>query len=80
MTIVVRAFAGARQALGRARLELELPDGSRVDDAWRRLGEAHPALAAVELQAFAVNRAYVSADTPLADGDELALIPPVSGG
>lgn len=80
MTIQVRAFASAREALGAGTTVLALPDGATVAAAWQALGERWPKLRDVPLQAFAVNRAYVPTDTALREGDELVLIPPVSGG
>jgi MoaE-MoaD fusion protein len=72
--VTVRLFAGLRERAGTARLEL---DGvERVGDVWGRLaiGEEPPGLL------YAVNREYAERDRPLRDGDEVALIPPVSGG
>jgi molybdopterin synthase catalytic subunit len=56
--------------------ELELPEGARARDVWEllELGSEPPGLA------YAVNRQYVDPDHGLEDGDELAIIPPVSGG
>ncbi len=74
MTVTVRLFAGLRERAGTARLELE--DVARVADIWPALGlgEEPPGLL------YAVNREYSERDCELADGDEVALIPPVSGG
>jgi MoaE-MoaD fusion protein len=74
MRVTVRLFAGLRERAGRARLELE--DVARVDDVWPKLGlgEEPPGLL------YAVNRQYVERGSELADGDEVAVIPPVSGG
>lgn len=76
MRIAVRLFAVLRERAGARSLELELPSGARVDDVWPalQLGEEPPGLL------LAVNRAYVDRGAPLRDGDEVALIPPVSGG
>jgi molybdopterin synthase catalytic subunit/molybdopterin converting factor small subunit len=76
MKVTVRLFAGLREQAGQSRREVELPSGARVADVWPllELGEAPPGLL------YAVNREYAAADAPLGDGDELALIPPVSGG
>jgi molybdopterin synthase catalytic subunit len=74
MHVSVRLFAGLRERAGVARLEV---DGvETVDDVWATLGlgEEPPGLL------YAVNRAYVERTHSLADGDEVALIPPVSGG
>lgn len=79
MTITVQAFAGAREILGRRR-DVDLPSPATVGDLWRLLCEAHPQLAEFKLRGLALNREYVELDAPLADGDEVAIIPPVSGG
>jgi molybdopterin synthase catalytic subunit len=73
----VRLFAALRERTGAAQQELELPAGARAGDVWRALPELGAEPAGV---LYAVNQEYVAADTELADGDELALIPPVSGG
>jgi molybdopterin synthase catalytic subunit len=73
----VRLFAALRERTGAAQQELELPAGARAGDVWRALPELGAELPGV---LYAVNQEYVAADTELADGDELALIPPVSGG
>jgi molybdopterin synthase catalytic subunit len=72
--ISVRLFAGLRERAGVARLELD--DVATVDDVWARLqlGDEPAGLL------YAVNREYVERGQPLHDGDEVALIPPVSGG
>jgi molybdopterin converting factor subunit 1 len=81
MRVRVRLFAGLREAAGRAEVSLELPPGARAEDAWRALAADHPALAPKRASlAASVNRCYASFDTPLAEGDEVVFIPPVSGG
>jgi molybdopterin synthase catalytic subunit/molybdopterin converting factor small subunit len=74
--IVVKLFAGLRERAGSAERELELPEGARVADVWAPLdlGEEPEGLL------YAVNKAYAPAARRLDDGDEVALIPPVSGG
>ncbi len=79
MSVTVRCFAAVREALGADELRVELPPGATVEDLRRRLVQRAPALARVPL-AFAVNRDYARADTVLAAGDEVAFIPPISGG
>ena len=74
----IRLFAQLRERAGASELSLELPDGARVRDALA--AEPVAALAGGLPLVLAVNREYASADAPLAPGDELALIPPVSGG
>jgi MoaE-MoaD fusion protein len=76
MVVRVRLFAQLRERAGASELELELPDGARVRDA---LAMVEPLAAGLPL-VMAVNREYAGEDAPLAPGDELALIPPVSGG
>jgi len=78
MHVRVRLFAMLRERAGAGELELELPDGARVRDALA--AEPVAALAGGLPLVMAVNRSYADADAPLAPGDELALIPPVSGG
>ncbi|HVE69714.1 MAG TPA: molybdenum cofactor biosynthesis protein MoaE, partial [Solirubrobacteraceae bacterium] len=76
MTVRVRLFAMLRERAGADEIELELPEGARVADALARLDDLAGGLSLV----MAVNREYAQPDAPLAAGDELALIPPVSGG
>jgi MoaE-MoaD fusion protein len=76
MKIRVRLFAGLREQAGVPELELELPAGSRLTDVWPQLGLGDEP----EGLLYAVNKEYAAGDRRLADGDEVALIPPVSGG
>jgi MoaE-MoaD fusion protein len=76
MEVTVRLFAMLRERAGASEVVLDLPDGSSVDDALARLGGLADGLPLV----MAVNRDYARGDRELAPGDELALIPPVSGG
>ena len=78
----MKLFAVLRQRAGRDRVGIELPDGSSVGDAIAAL-RAEPGLGEVIDRTpvtMAVNREYAAEGTPLTEGDELALIPPVSGG
>lgn len=78
MLVRIRLFAQLRERAGSGELSVELPEGSRVRDAL-----AAPAVASLATGlplVMAVNREYADADAPLSAGDELALIPPVSGG
>jgi molybdopterin synthase catalytic subunit len=74
--VTVKLFAGLRERAGWSQRELELPDGARLGDVWK----------ALELGAqprgllYALNKGYADRSAALADGDEVALIPPVSGG
>ncbi|MBC7784785.1 MAG: MoaD/ThiS family protein [Burkholderiales bacterium] len=79
--IKVKFFAVLRDATGAAEVSLQIPDQGSVDDALQRLIVIYPAIARhVDRVATAVNLAYVGRDYRLASGDELALLPPVSGG
>lgn len=81
MRIKVRLFAMLRQQAGWREREIELPEHATIDDAWALLTNEVPALAPQRDHVrFARNREYATADQPLSDGDELALIPPVAGG
>jgi molybdopterin synthase catalytic subunit/molybdopterin converting factor small subunit len=74
MRVTVRLFAGLREQAGWSQRELE--DVARVRDVWPELGLGDEPPGVL----YAVNRTYAEADQELADGDEVALIPPVSGG
>jgi molybdopterin synthase sulfur carrier subunit len=81
MLVRVKLFASLREAVGAASLDLALPDGATAADAWAALVEGHAALAPRRGSlSAAVNRTYVPFETRLAEGDEVAFIPPVSGG
>jgi MoaE-MoaD fusion protein len=72
----VRLFAGLRERAGAARRELELEDGATVADVWAKLDLGNEP----EGLLYAVGREYAERDRALVDGDEVAVIPPVSGG
>jgi molybdopterin converting factor subunit 1 len=81
MTLTVLLFAKLRDAAGSDAVAVELPASGTVADLRRRLDEAYPALAGLlERSAIAVNHDFVDDTRPLAPGDEVAVIPPVSGG
>jgi molybdopterin synthase catalytic subunit len=80
MRVSVRLFAGLRERAGGERVEVELPDGAVVEDllaamAATPVGELRPGQCVV-----AINRSYAGAREPVREGDEVALVPPVSGG
>ncbi len=81
MHVTIRLFAMQRQQLGWKQRTLDLADGSTIEDAWTMLVRGYPALGPAGTSIRGA-RNGVSADRPdrLVDGDELALIPPVSGG
>jgi MoaE-MoaD fusion protein len=74
--VSVRLFAGLRERAGRDELVLDLPEGARVADALAAVEHLAPGVSLV----LAVNREYADADAVLSAGDELAVVPPVSGG
>lgn len=79
--IRVRLFAIQRELAGTRDLTLELGPAATIEDAWTALVARHPVLAPGRSSVrFARNGVYDDAGTALADGDELAFIPPVSGG
>lgn len=76
MVVRIRLFAMLRERAGTRELQLDLPDGARVRDALAAVDDIAGGLPLV----MAINREYADADAVLSPGDELALIPPVSGG
>jgi MoaE-MoaD fusion protein len=74
--VSVRLFAGLRERAGEAERTVELREGARLADVWPALDLGREP----EGLLYAVNKGYADPDRPLADGDEVALIPPVSGG
>jgi molybdopterin synthase catalytic subunit len=74
--VTVRLFAMLRERAGKGELVLDLPEGARVRDALAEVSELAEGMPLV----MAVNREYAAEDQALRPGDELALIPPVSGG
>jgi MoaE-MoaD fusion protein len=76
MQVTVKLFAALRERAGWSQRDVELADGASVADVWPALGlgEEPPGLA------YARNREYAPRGATLASGDEVALIPPVSGG
>jgi molybdopterin synthase catalytic subunit len=82
MTVTIRLFAMLRERAGRDSVEIELPEDATVADAFERLAAA-PGLGELVGKLplrMAVNREYASAGARIGPGDELALIPPISGG
>lgn len=79
--VKVLLFARLSELAGTRRTEVEIGEGLTVADAYALISERHPALAELNgVVMYAVNSEYVEATHPLKPGDELALIPPVSGG
>lgn len=81
MQVHVRYFAALREKIGKDADELTVPAGATVSQARATLTERYPQLAPTLAGcAAAVNRAYASPETTLAEGDELVFIPPLGGG
>jgi molybdopterin synthase catalytic subunit len=81
IAIRIRLFAMQRESAGAREVVVELADGATVEDAWTALVARHPGLAPGRPSVrFARNGDYAESTTTLADGDEVAMIPPVSGG
>jgi len=81
MRVRVKLFAMVRERAGMSELELELPAPATVADAAAELVRRIPSFGEhAGTVAYAVNHAYAKAGDALDDGDELAVIPPVSGG
>ena len=81
MKIRLRLFASVREIVGAGELSLDVPDGCTVGQLVQRMGETHPRLRGLSSSLLlAVNREYRPAEHLLQDGDEVGLIPPVSGG
>jgi len=81
ITVRVRYFAGHRDITGKATEQVELEPGATVGTLWELLSARYPRLAAYGGRLlYAVNQDYGTLATELHEGDELAFIPPVSGG
>ena len=81
ITVLVKIFAGARDIIGSGELQLTLPAGSPAGAILDTLEAQHPALTRWKpYLKLAVNQSYANVAHVLNDGDEVAIIPPVSGG
>jgi molybdopterin synthase catalytic subunit len=81
MRIRVRLFARQRELAGTREIALDLPAGATIADAWTALAAQVPAVASGRpFVRFARNGDYAAATTPLEEDDEIACIPPISGG
>ena len=79
--VVVKLFAQVRERAGRSEIQLDLPADAVVSDVAPALAASVPAIAELlGVSRIAVNRAFAAPDAPVRPGDELAVIPPVSGG
>jgi molybdopterin converting factor subunit 1 len=81
MRVTVRLFARLRDIAGTSELARDVQPGATIGSVWRQLAGEYPAFAAYERSiSSAVNADYARMDQPLGDGDEVAFLPPVSGG
>ena len=81
MRVSVKLFAHLRDTSGASDAALDVNDGATVKDVWQALVAAHPELAPFESSvSCAVNAAYARKHTKVNAGDEVAFLPPVSGG
>jgi molybdopterin synthase catalytic subunit len=80
MNVKVVLFAKPRELVGKPDVQLALPDGATAADAWRQLSDRYNLGPLPRAFRCAVNSEYARWEDPLSEGDELAVIPPVSGG
>ena len=81
MLVTVRLFARLREIAGASELRVEVSDGGDVGALWNDLAGRHPALEPYRRSiSCAVNEEYAKFTTRLKDGDDVAFLPPVSGG
>jgi molybdopterin synthase sulfur carrier subunit len=81
MAIDILYFAGLRESIGTGAASIDLPAGVATVGALREvLGARHPELLTAKNLRAAVNQKMAGMDAPVADGDEVAFFPPVTGG
>jgi len=81
MRVTIRLFARLRDLAGAGTLSRDVPAGATVDAVWQGLAREFPAMATSRASlAAAVNAEFATFATPVTDGDEIAFLPPVSGG
>lgn len=81
MRIRIRYFASLREIIGKNEEQLTIQEGERISDIRAQLNSHYPRLEPILMRSiYAVNHAYVPADTVLHDGDEVVFIPPMGGG
>ncbi len=81
MRVTVRLFARLRDIAGAAEMTSELPAGATIGTVWQQLAGEFPGMAAYERSmSGALNADYARMDAEVHDGDEIAFLPPVSGG
>ena len=81
MLVTIRLFARLREMAGGAEFRRDLPDGATARSAWEALVAEFPGFEDYsKAVSCAVNEEYARMTAPLSDGDEVAFLPPVSGG
>jgi molybdopterin converting factor subunit 1 len=81
MRVTILVFARLRDLVGAPRVVRDVPAGASVETAWQALAAEFPAAAPYRAAlSAAVNASYAKFSAPLAEGDEVAFLPPVSGG
>jgi molybdopterin converting factor subunit 1 len=81
MLVTIRLFARLREMAGGAEFTRELPDGSTARNAWDALAAEFPGFDDYsKAVSCAINEEYARMTSPVSDGDEVAFLPPVSGG
>jgi molybdopterin converting factor subunit 1 len=81
LKVRVRLFAALREIVGLDEVDVELPPGTTVNGLWEKLVSRNERLGPYGKSInFAVNHDFVSRETPLSPDDEVAFLPPVSGG
>jgi molybdopterin synthase catalytic subunit len=81
MRVTVRLFARLREAAGAGELTCDVPDGATAAEVWQAAAARHPGLAPYSTAvSCAINAEFARPSTPVHDGDEVAFLPPVSGG
>jgi molybdopterin converting factor subunit 1 len=79
--VTIRLFARLREIVGASELERTLPAPATARTAWETIAREFPGIAEYEATiSCAVNEEYARLSAPLADGDDVAFLPPVSGG
>lgn len=80
MNVTLKLFAAVRDIVGESSRELQLDEGATPEQLWGDLVSHHRDLSVHRIPMVAINEEYAGADTELHEGDEVAFIPPVSGG
>jgi molybdopterin converting factor subunit 1 len=81
MRVTIRLFARLRELIGSGEMIREAPSGATIRTVWNGLVAEYPSIAPYsESMSCAINAEYARMTTPVSDGDEVAFLPPVSGG